>query len=60
MGEAAWIRAAGAVLALGALAFAAALARVLGYLYAGARSRPPHSPSLQSSRERPPHTRRLA
>jgi len=59
VGEAAWIRAAGAVLALGALAFAAALARVLGHLHAGAQQWPPHSPDLQSPRERPPHTRTL-
>jgi hypothetical protein len=45
VGRAAWIRAAGAVLALGALAFAAALARVLAYLYAGAPKWPPHSAS---------------
>jgi hypothetical protein len=47
VGEAAWIRVAGAVLALGALAFAAALARVLGHLWApaaGAQKWPPHSP----------------
>lgn len=44
VGEAAWIRAAGAVLALGALAFAAALARVLAHLFhAGIQSSPPHS-----------------
>ena len=42
-GEAAWIRAAGAVLALGALAFAAALGRVLGCLHAGAQKWPPHA-----------------
>lgn len=60
VGEPAWIRAAGAVLALGSLAFAAALARVLGHLYAGAATWPPHAPNLQASRERPPHTRRLA
>lgn len=42
VGEAVWIRAAGAVLALGALAFAAALAHVLGYLHAG----PPRWPSV--------------
>ncbi len=46
-GNAAWIRAAGVVLALGALAFATALAGVLGHLFsnAGARRWPPHSPS---------------
>ena len=49
VGEAAWIRAAGAVLALGALSFAAALSRVLGYLRAGARTWPPHSRSGQPS-----------
>jgi hypothetical protein len=44
VGEAAWIRAAGTVLALGALAFAAALARVLGHLFrAGVQSSPPHA-----------------
>jgi len=43
VGEAAWIRAAGAVLALGALAFAAALARILGHLHAGVHSWPPNS-----------------
>jgi len=44
VGEVTWIRAAGAVLALGALAFAAALARVLGHLFhAGVQSSPPHS-----------------
>jgi hypothetical protein len=41
VGEAVWIRASAVVLALGALAFAAALARVLGYLHAG----PSRSPS---------------
>ena len=51
-GEAAGIRAAGALLALGSLAFAAALARVLGYLSAGAQIWPPHSPNVRSSRER--------
>jgi hypothetical protein len=51
-GEAAGIRAAGALLALGALAFAAALARVLGYLSARTQSWSPHSPDLPSSRER--------
>jgi hypothetical protein len=52
VGEAAWIRAAGVVLALGSLAFAAALARILGHLYAGARIWPPHAPNLRSSRQR--------
>lgn len=37
LGETAWIRGAGVVLALGALAFAAALARVLRHLIASAR-----------------------
>jgi Ser/Thr protein kinase RdoA (MazF antagonist) len=59
VGEPTWIRAAGAVLALGALAFAAALARVLGHLHAGAQQWPPHSPNLQSPRERLPQTRTL-
>jgi hypothetical protein len=59
VGEPTWIRAAGAVLALGALAFAAALARVLGHLHAGAQQGPPHSPNLQSPRERLPQTRTL-
>jgi hypothetical protein len=59
VGEAAWIRVAGAVLALGALAFVAGLGRVLGHLVAqggqpstssgpsaaGAPTWPPHSPS---------------
>jgi hypothetical protein len=46
VGHAAWIRLAGLGLALGALAFAAALARILGHLlHAGARKWPPHSPS---------------
>jgi len=40
VGEADWIRAAGAVLALGSLAFATALSRVLGHLYAGAQTWP--------------------
>ena len=40
-GEAAWIRAAGTVLALGALAFVAALGRVLGCLHAGTQKWPP-------------------
>jgi hypothetical protein len=53
VGEAAWIRAAGAMLALGALAFAAAIARVLGCLYVGARTWPPHPPSPRSTREEP-------
>jgi len=45
-GEAAWIRAAGLALALGAAAFAAALGRILGHLFnAGASKWPPHSPS---------------
>jgi hypothetical protein len=44
VGEAAWIRAAGTVLALGALAFATALARILGHLsHAGVQSSPPQS-----------------
>jgi hypothetical protein len=42
-GEAAWIRAAGTVLALGALAFAAALGRVLGCLHPGTQKWPPRS-----------------
>jgi len=53
VGKATWIRAAGAVLALGALAFAAALSRVLGYLRAGARTWPPHSPGARATREEP-------
>jgi hypothetical protein len=45
VGDAAWIRVAGTVLALGALAFSAALARVLEHLlHAGAQKWPPHSP----------------
>jgi hypothetical protein len=51
-GQVVWIRTAGVALALGSLAFAAALARVLGHLYAGARTWPPHSANLRSSRER--------
>jgi hypothetical protein len=51
-GEAAWIRAAGAVLGLGALAFAAALARVLGRMFARVSNGPPHSPSLRTTRGR--------
>jgi hypothetical protein len=43
VGEVAWIRAAGTMLALGALAFAAALARVLGYLCASAGTWSPHT-----------------
>lgn len=43
VGEVAWIRAAGTMLALGALAFAAALARVLGSLHARARTWSPHT-----------------
>ena len=56
VGEATWIRAAGAVLAVGALAFAAALGRALGYLYAGAQKWPPHSPSQRATGEAPPHS----
>jgi hypothetical protein len=59
-GEAAWIRAAGAVLALGSLAFAAALARVLGHLRAHAGAWPPHAPDRSPARERTPHARRVA
>jgi hypothetical protein len=59
-GEAAWIRAAGAVLALGSLAFAAALARVLGHLHARAAAWPPPAPDRPPSRERTPHARRVA
>ena len=44
MGEAAWIRSAGIVLALGAVAFAVALARVLGHL-AAPRPAPRVAPS---------------
>jgi len=43
VGEVAWIRAAGTMLALGALAFAAALARVLGYLCGSAGTWFPHT-----------------
>lgn len=43
VGEAAGIRAAGALLALGSLAFAAALARVLGYLSARTRTWTPQA-----------------
>ena len=51
-GDVAWIRAAGAVLALGALVFATALARVLGnLLHAGAPTWPPHSPSRRTTEE---------
>jgi hypothetical protein len=59
VGDAAWIRAAGAVLALGALAFAAALARVLAHLArssAGARTWASHSPGSRSTREEPPYS----
>jgi hypothetical protein len=51
-GDVAWIRVAGVVLGLGALAFAATLARVLGHLSsaAGAPTRPPHAPGSGSSR----------
>jgi hypothetical protein len=48
-GDVAWIRAAGAALALGALAFAATLARVLGHLL-----RPARSPRPGPTREAPP------
>jgi hypothetical protein len=52
MGNAAWIRAAGAALALGALAFATALARILGHLLnAGAPTWPPHSPRPRTTQE---------
>jgi hypothetical protein len=51
-GEAAGIRAAGALLALGALAFAAALARVLEYLSARARTWSPQARALVSVRAR--------
>jgi hypothetical protein len=58
VGDAAWIRTAGVMLALGALAYVSSLARVLGYLFphrgqpvtssgssaAGAPTWPPHSP----------------
>ncbi len=43
VGEVAWIRAAGTMLALGAVAFAAALTRVLGYLCARAGTWSPHT-----------------
>jgi hypothetical protein len=68
VGDAALIRGAGGVLALGALAFAGALARVLGHLSAaGARTWPPHSPdrgqpspssgsSAAGARTWPPHS----
>lgn len=49
-GRAEWIRAAGLVLVLGALAFVAALARILGHLRAGAHPWPPPAP-----REAPRH-----
>lgn len=49
VGDAAWIRAAGAVLALGALVFATAVARMLGHLlHAGARTCLPHSSNPQT------------
>ena len=52
VGDVTAIRAAGAVLALGALAFATGLVRVLGHLlHAGAPTWPPHSPSPRSSEE---------
>ena len=55
VGDAAWIRVAGTVLALGALAFAAVLGRILGHLSsAGARKWPPHSPSPRTSGDWPP------
>ena len=56
LGEAAWIRAAGVVLALGALAFVSALARVLGCLYAGTSTWPPRSSRPRSPREEPPRS----
>ena len=66
-GEAAWIRAAGLTLALGAAAFAAALGRILGHLFhAGAgpgltlrsahQASAPHSPGPES-RVAPPDSR---
>jgi hypothetical protein len=54
VGDAAWIRVAGTVLALGAVAFAAVLGRILSH--AGARKWPPHSPSPRSTREESPHS----
>ena len=68
-GDAGWIRVAGGLLALGALAFAATLARVLRHLFggrpstsaAGAPTWPLHSPSggtpFTSSLEQPPALR---
>jgi hypothetical protein len=50
-GDVAWIRAAGAALALGALAFAATLARVLGHLL-----RPIRAPRPGPARPAPPPT----
>ncbi len=49
-GDAAWIRATGLGVTLGAFAFAAALGRILCHLVdTRARKRPPHSPRLQVS-----------
>jgi hypothetical protein len=57
VGDPAWIRVGGTVLALGALAFAAVLARILGHLsYAGARKWPPHSLQPRSTREGAPRS----
>jgi hypothetical protein len=52
LGDAAAIRAAGCVLALGAVAFGAALARVLGHLARGADSLAPGSGSIHMRAER--------
>ena len=52
VGDAVWIRGSGAVVTIGAVAFAAALARILGHLsHAAAQKRPPHSPGPRSPRE---------
>jgi hypothetical protein len=55
VGDAAWIRMAGGVVAVGALAFAVDLARVFGHL-SGAQKWPPHSPGLRTTREEGPHS----
>jgi hypothetical protein len=52
VGEAAGIRAAGVLLALGSLAFAAALARVLGYLSGRTQAWSPQARTLVNARAR--------
>ena len=52
LGEAAWIRAAGGLLLLGALALGATLARILGHLHAGTAAAPTRLGSVTGARAR--------